>query len=89
MLNVCLCSAPWRLGGPFIALRDLEAVELHLEGPNCLLSEGTPDYPVHTGQCTVQQLQIADWLLSTSRGHQTVQWVATDCLVHPLIVGSA
>jgi hypothetical protein len=26
MLKVCLCTAPWRLGGPFIALKGLGAV---------------------------------------------------------------
>jgi hypothetical protein len=26
MLKVCLCSAPWCLGGPFIAPRDLGAI---------------------------------------------------------------
>jgi hypothetical protein len=27
MFKECLCSAPWHLGGPFIALKDLGAVE--------------------------------------------------------------
>jgi hypothetical protein len=26
VLKVCLCTAPWRLGGPFIAPRDIGAV---------------------------------------------------------------
>jgi hypothetical protein len=26
VLKVCMCPAPWRLGGPFIALRDLGAI---------------------------------------------------------------
>jgi hypothetical protein len=39
-----------------------------LEGPGCLLSTGAPNCPVHTGHCTLQRLQIADWLVSASGG---------------------
>jgi hypothetical protein len=42
-----------RLGVPFIAPRQLGAVESNLEGNSCLLSSGAPDSPVHTGQCSV------------------------------------
>jgi hypothetical protein len=39
---------------PFYSPRDLGPLELHLEGPGCLLSAGAPDCPVHTRQWTVR-----------------------------------
>jgi hypothetical protein len=53
MLKVCLCNSSVSLGGPFIALRDQGAFDLHLEGHGCLLSMGAPDneqyaIPFHT-----------------------------------------
>jgi hypothetical protein len=43
-------SGSMRLGGPFIAQGPKESFNLHLEGTDCLLSAGTPDCLVHTGQ---------------------------------------
>jgi hypothetical protein len=43
-----------RLGVPFIAPRQLGAVELHLVGNSCLMFVGAPNCPVHTGQWTIR-----------------------------------
>ena len=41
-----LVVSSMRLGVTFIAPRQLEPLEIHLEGNSCLLSGGTPDCPV-------------------------------------------
>ena len=47
MLKVCLVSSSMRLGVPFIAPRQLGAVECIPGRQSCLLSPGAPDSPVH------------------------------------------
>jgi hypothetical protein len=59
MLRECLCTAPWRLGGPFIAPRDLGAVGAPFGRPWLPFVAGAPDCLVHTGHCTVQRLRIS------------------------------
>jgi hypothetical protein len=53
MLSECLDDSSMRLGVPFIAPRQLEAVGANLEGQTCLLSGGAPDSPVHHRTVTV------------------------------------
>jgi hypothetical protein len=50
MFNGGLMYCSMRLGVPFIAPRQLGAVELHLVGNSCLMFVGAPNCPVHTGQ---------------------------------------
>jgi hypothetical protein len=47
MLRVCLGFSFMCLGAPFIAPRQLGAVESNQEGNSCLLSGGAPDSLVH------------------------------------------
>jgi hypothetical protein len=47
MLRECLVFSSMRLGVPFIALRQLGAVESIPGGNSCLLSTRAPDSPVH------------------------------------------
>jgi hypothetical protein len=47
MLKGCLVSSSMRLGVPFIAPRQLGAVESIPGRHSCLLSPGAPDSPVH------------------------------------------
>jgi hypothetical protein len=47
MLSECLGDSSMHLGVPFIALRQLGALEANLEGQTCLLLGGAPDSPVH------------------------------------------
>jgi hypothetical protein len=47
MLRECLVCSSMRLGVPFIAPRQLGAVESIQEGNSCLLSTGAPDSLVH------------------------------------------
>jgi hypothetical protein len=47
ILRECLVYSSMRLGVPFIAPRQLGAVECIPEGNSCLLSPGAPDSPVH------------------------------------------
>jgi hypothetical protein len=57
-------------------------LELHLEGPGCLLSAGAPDCPVHTRHCIVAdffpssiELTVESAIRAFGRlAHRTVQW---------------
>jgi hypothetical protein len=53
MFLVSLVFCSMRLGVPFIAPRQLEQLEINLEGHSCLLSSGAPDSPVHNRTATV------------------------------------
>jgi hypothetical protein len=53
MLSECLGISSMRLGVPFIAPRQLGAVEDNMEGYSCLLSSGAPDSPVRHRTATV------------------------------------
>jgi quinol-cytochrome oxidoreductase complex cytochrome b subunit len=87
VLKGCLGTAPWCLGGPFIAPRDLGAIEALF---------GSPWLPSVRG-CT--RLFGAHWTLHNamvngslighflfSGGRWSVQW-GTGCPVHLLTVG--
>jgi hypothetical protein len=88
MLKECLCTAPWRLGGPFIAPKGLGVVGARFGRPwlpfvrECTRLSGAPDTARCNGYIT------SDWLLSTSGGNRTARWVAPDCPVHQLTIGS-
>jgi hypothetical protein len=81
MLKECLCSAPWRLGGLFIAPRDLGAVGALFGRPWLPSIHGCTElFGAHRTLhgATTTYVLIGCFLLL---GHQTVRWVAPDSLV--------
>jgi hypothetical protein len=79
MLRECLVCSSMRLGVPFIAPRQLGAVESIPGRQICLLSPGAPDSPVHTGHCPVR----ISFLLWRSRPLAPgSRWRTRHCLVH-------
>jgi hypothetical protein len=88
MLKVCLCYAPWCIGGPFIATRDLGVVGAPFGSlvAFCLWVHRTVRCTPDTAQCN--DYGSLHWWLSTCGGHWIVRWLALDCPVHLLTVGS-
>jgi hypothetical protein len=93
MLKGCLVSSSMRLGIPFIAPRQLGAVESIQEGNSCLLSPGAPDSPVHH-----RTLSGADFFPSLAKptvggseplAHQTLSGAHRTVRCPLLTVGSA
>jgi hypothetical protein len=56
-----------RLGVPFIAPRQLGAVEDNMEGYSCLLSSGAPDSPVRHRTATVACPMLISFLFRHRR----------------------
>jgi hypothetical protein len=82
------CTAPWRLVGPFIALRGLGAVEASFGSSQPSLSAGALDFSVAHWTTTLQRPEdhwltafLLMWTLDCSVG-------APDCLVTHLAVGA-
>jgi hypothetical protein len=83
LIKECLVYSSMRLGVPFIAPRQLGAVEAIQEGKSCLLSGGAPDSPVHHRTGTVHNpVQIA-FLIWRSRPLKIwSRWRTGHCPVH-------
>jgi hypothetical protein len=83
MFRVCLVYSSMRLGVPFIAPRQLGAVESIQEDNSCLLSGGAPDSPVCHRTGTVQypvQIAFLNWRCRTLKIWS--RWRTGHCPVH-------
>jgi hypothetical protein len=61
VLKVCLGTAPWRLGGSFIALRDLVSIGASFGSSQPSLTAVAPDYPV--AHRTVHNTMVGESLI--------------------------
>jgi hypothetical protein len=83
MFLVSLGTSSMRLGVPFIALRQLGAIEANKEGHPCLLSSGAPDSPVRHRTVTVDGLMPISFLFWRRLPLQRRgSWRTGHCLVH-------
>jgi hypothetical protein len=83
MLRECLVFCSMRLAVPFIAPRQLGALDINLVGNSCLLSSGAPDSPVHHRTTTVAVWCAISFHMGRSRplGLGT-GWRTGQCPVH-------
>jgi hypothetical protein len=97
MLRECLLYSSMRLGVPFIALRQLGAVErmrAFQEGNSCLVSPGAPDSPVH--HRTLSGANLFPYLAKPTVGtweplaHRTLSGVhrTVRCPIRPLALAT-
>jgi hypothetical protein len=95
VLKICLGTAPWRLGCPFIVPRDLGAVGASFGSSQPSLSTGAPDCPVAhwtTHSTTVKISLIGHFPFQTdtglSGGGTRLSGDASDCWLLADVVDS-
>jgi hypothetical protein len=82
VLKICLGTTLWRLGGPFIAPKDLEAIGASFRSSQPSLSAGAPDCSWRTRHHIVQRSKDP-WLV-------TFRFIwAPDCLVRRMGLSGA
>jgi hypothetical protein len=88
VLKVCLGTVPRRLGGPFIAPRDLGTVGASFGSSQPSLSAGAPNCPV--AHRTLHNLTVRRSLIGyfPSQTGTKLSGGAPDCLVFHLTIGA-